>query len=174
MKENKKVVRFLLSAVGLWLGWFCLYDIWLSQFDNWLSLKVADGSALLLGLIGYAAETKNSVVLIDGTELVYIGDSCNGMVLMALFAGFIVAFPGPPSKKLVYIIFGILFVNLLNIIRVTTLALNSLYSSHTLEFNHRYTYTIVVYSFIFIMWMIWVKWFSSIDNYVSNTSSAKQ
>lgn len=174
MKDNSKVIRFLIAALGLWLAWFVLYDIWLSNFDDWLALKVAEGSSLFLSLIGYRAETRNSVVLIDGEELVYIGAACNGMVLMALFAGFIVAFPGPLLKKLLYIPFGIAVINLLNVMRVAALALNSLYSSQTLEFNHKYTFTVIVYAFIFILWMLWVKRFSTLHNHDFTTSSPKQ
>lgn len=170
MKENKKVVKFLIYALGLCISWFFLYDIWFSDFDNRLALRIADASAGLLNFIGYDVETESSAVLLAGQPLVYIGPACNGMVLMALFTGFILAYPGPWLKKLFYIPIGIVLINLLNVMRVAALALNALYSTQTLAFNHKYTFTIVVYAFIFILWMLWVKRFSIQNNHVITTS----
>ncbi|MCC9167199.1 exosortase X [Pontibacter harenae] len=169
MKEYKPLANFIIKTLGLCLGWFFLYDFWLTNFDNWLTLKVADASSFLLSLIGYSAETRNSAVAINGQELVYIGAPCNGMVLMALFTGFIIAYPGPLLKKLIYVPFGLAVINCLNITRVAALALNALYSSQTLEFNHNYTFTFFVYSIIFLLWMFWVKKYSTNSNNATTT-----
>jgi exosortase/archaeosortase len=131
MKVYKNLIRFLIYVLVLCLSWFILYDIWLSSFDDWLTLRIADASVWFLTILGYEAETRISSVFIDGNELVYIGPACNGMVLMALFAGFIIAFPGPTIKKLYFIPLGIVIINLLNVLRIAFLSLNALYSHQT-------------------------------------------
>jgi exosortase/archaeosortase family protein len=50
---------------------------------------------------------------------------------------------------------GILIIHLLNIIRVIALTLLAYKAPEYLDFNHTYTFTILVYSVVFILWMIW-------------------
>lgn len=158
-------MNFVLYALGLCFCWFLLYDFLLSDADNWLTHKVVYASVFMLKLIGYNATPKDFMIQIDNEDVVFVYHACNGMVLMALFVGFIIAFPGPITKKLLYIPIGILLINLLNILRVTALALNAHYFSHTVDFNHKYTFTVIVYAAIFGLWMIWVKRFSGISSY---------
>ncbi|WP_345160828.1 exosortase X [Pontibacter saemangeumensis] len=167
MKEHRSVLRFLLYSLGLCFGWFMLYDFWLSNFDGWLTLMVVDSSVYFLNLIGYNAEAKNVMVQIDGRDTVFVYHACNGMILMALFTGFILSFPGPFRKKLLFIPAGILVINMLNIIRVAALALNAYHYEQTLNFNHKYTFTLIVYAGIFFLWMLWVKRFSGLGKHVS-------
>ena len=171
MSEYSKVIRFLLYCLGMCFGWFILYDFLLSSFDDYLTNMVVNMSVGFLQLAGYNAESKNIMIQIDGRDTVYVYHACNGMVLMALYVGFIVAFPGPVLKKLLFIPFGILTINMLNILRVAALALNSFYADHTLEFNHKYTFTIIVYAAIFGLWMLWVKRYSGIQTNVGTSAS---
>jgi exosortase/archaeosortase family protein len=82
-------------------------------------------------------------------------------VLYALFAGFVLAFPGPVRRKLWFIPLGIAAIYLLNIIRIGVLALNHLYYHESVEFNHHYTFSFVVYACIFLLWMLWARRLSS-------------
>lgn len=161
MQDHKKTIRFLLKALGLCLGWFVLYDIWLSAVDTWLSLRTVEFSTALLRAVGYPVHTQNGQLLLQDEVLVYMMPACNGMVLMALFAGFILAFPGLAAKKALFISFGVVVIYLLNVLRVAGLALNVLYNASSVDFNHKYTFTIVVYAAIFGMWMLWVKRYAS-------------
>ncbi|PRY06765.1 exosortase family protein XrtF [Pontibacter ummariensis] len=176
MRAQKRLLRFLLYTTGLYLSWFFIREFWLSSIDLWLTYRIADASAWLLSVFGYhtytyhvghSVETMGSMIQINGLDVVSIGPPCNGMTLMALFTGFVVAFPGPVLKKLIFIPLGLLAINLLNMVRVTALALNSLYYYQTLDFNHKYTFTVIVYAAVFALWMLWVKKFSNLNNYVS-------
>jgi hypothetical protein len=46
-------------------------------------------------------------------------------------------------------------VYVINLIRIQLLILNFKYSTLSFDFNHKYTYTIVVYLCIFMLWLIW-------------------
>ena len=163
MKDYNNVIRFLIYAFGLCLGWFVLYDTLLSSFDYKLTIGLVESSAWLLQAIGFEASTENHLILINGEEAVFVWHACNGMVLMALFTGFIIAFPGPISKKIFFIPFGIAIINLLNVLRIAALAINGHYYHSSLNFNHKFTFTILIYSAIFALWMLWVKKFSNIS-----------
>jgi exosortase/archaeosortase family protein len=82
---------------------------------------------------------------------------------MVLFAAFVIAFPGPWKTKVWYVPAGILAIYLINSLRVIGLALNRMFSNESFEFNHKYTFTILVYGAIFWFWMIWVNRFSGIQ-----------
>jgi len=166
MNESGGIIRFLATAMGLYIIWYLVYDQWIAVdggLDKWLSENVAYISGSLLSIFGYASSANATTLSIDGYPLVRVGDSCNGLVLFALFGGFIIAYPGSWKAKLLYIPLGILAIYFLNIIRVIALALNSLYSRNSLDFNHKYTFTFIVYACIFGFWMYWVKRYAKSD-----------
>ncbi|CAN5521420.1 archaeosortase/exosortase family protein [soil metagenome] len=164
---NKKVIRFVVVAFILYMVWFIGYDYIIApdgRLDAWLNERVAVHSSWLLNLLGYSADTipgvKQTIVRIDQTGMVGVGNPCNGMELFALFAGFILCFPGNWKTKAWFVPAGILLIHLINVIRAAALALNQLHNPASLEFNHHYTFTIIVYACIFGIWMLWVNKFS--------------
>lgn len=156
--------QFLLVAAGLYLGWLIAYEGFVGpdgRLDTWLSVNIASASAGLLRLLGFAASVApgSTVLLMDGRPAVIVGAPCDGLVLYALFTGFIIAFPGPIRPKLWFIPAGIAGLYLLNIVRVGALALNQHYAHQSVDFNHHYTFSFVVYGCICALWMQWVRWY---------------
>ncbi|GAA4366725.1 hypothetical protein GCM10023185_38090 [Hymenobacter saemangeumensis] len=151
----------------MYLAWFFGYEQWLAQdgrLDTALCTQIAAASTGVLNILGFTAHVDYSLpkhilnlVVINGKPAVVVGPPCNGLVLYALFAGFVVAFPGPFRRKLWYIPLGIAVIWVLNVLRVVALALNHEYSRDSMDFNHHYTFTFVVYGFIFMLWMLWAK-----------------
>ena len=160
--SRRPLVRFLLVAAGLYLLWFFLYDRNLAldgRLDGALSRNIAAAGAGMLRVFGFdthidAAQPR--LLVMDGRPGVIVGDPCNGLVLYALFAGFVLAFPGGGMRKLWFIPLGIAAIYLLNVVRVAALALNHHYYQQSVEFNHHYTFTFVVYGSILLLWMWWV------------------
>ena len=156
--------QFLLVAAGLYLVWLIGYEGFIGpdgRLDTWLSMNIAAASAGLLRLLGFAASVKagSTMLAMDGQPAVVVGAPCDGLVLYALFTGFIVAFPGPLRPKLWFIPLGIIGLYLLNIVRVGGLALNQHYAHQSVDFNHHYTFSFVVYGCICALWMQWVRWY---------------
>lgn len=157
---KKPLNRFLLLILAFYLGWYLIYNLWLQPAET-LDLFVIDVTVVvskkLLELLGYTVFTgSDRLIGIDGTGGLWIGDNCNGIALFALFTGFIIAYPGNWKKKLWFIPMGIVLIEFMNILRVVFLAILDTHSRAWTEFNHTYTFTIVIYGFIFLMWMIWV------------------
>lgn len=135
----------------------------LLMIDNitWISESIL--SLLGYGLIPTVFLDDNIRTLgIDGSHGVFIADSCAGLPLLALFAGFILAYPGPISKKLWYLPLGLLTVYLINIVRIVALCMLAYHSPELLDFNHHYTFTLIVYAYIFLLWVIWVNKFGAV------------
>ena len=107
-------------------------------------------------MIPYRPDSDNvQTIGIDGSLGLWVGAPCNGLSLFAMFTGFIVAFKGKNKHKLWYIPLGIISIHLLNILRVTALCIVIKYNHDLLDFNHTYTFTLINYSWIFFLWIMW-------------------
>jgi exosortase family protein XrtF len=154
--------RFLLSAVVFYMAWYLIYELWLHPYDAidlWIVEKTMKSAQYILNLMGFVTfQYRVRLIGIDGTGGLWMGDNCDSIELCGIFMGFIIAFPGFWKHKLWYIPMGIVLITMLNVLRVVALAIIQKYfSKDILEFNHSYTFTILVYGFIFLLWYIWIK-----------------
>lgn len=162
-KRQKSLILFLVAIGGLYGLWYGLYECWIGPndyVDTWLSGQVAQAGAVVLRLFNYETVVKATTILVNNRPTLYIGNPCNGLALMAVFTGLISAFPGAVKMKLYFIPLGIALIFLINVLRVVILTINHIYSRSTVAFNHHYTFSFLVYAFIFSLWMIWVKKYS--------------
>jgi len=155
------IVKFLLLLFTLYIVWFFVYQIWIQPaeiIDLFVINSTIAVSKFILELLNYNVFTgAERLIGVDGTGGLWIGDNCNGITLFAIFSWFIVAYPKRGwFKKLTYILSGIALIELLNIIRIVALAILDTKSRAWTEFNHTYTFTIIIYAAIFFMWMKWV------------------
>ena len=165
---NEPIVKFLLWGFVLYISWFALYEWWIHPMQ-WVDKAVIEStiglSYKVLQWMGYAVEINGDRMLrILGTPGLYIGDSCNGISLFALFGIFLIAFPGKIISKFFFIPAGILLIHLMNVLRVVILAVIETYSYGWTEFNHTYTFTIIIYACIFGMWLFWINKYSAVRN----------
>ena len=160
---NRPLFRFILVTTLVYLGWFFGYEQWLARdgrLDLALCAQLTRTSVVLLRQGGFAANVdpaNPSLLLMNGSPAVVVGAPCDGMVLYALFAGFVLAFPGPGRRKLWFIPVGMAVIWGLNVLRVAALALNHHFARQSVDFNHHYTFTFVVYFCIFALWMLWAR-----------------
>ena len=161
---NNKITRFFTLAIVLYATWFLLYELLIKPYtsiDEKLIGLIITQAIFLLRLFGYTTYQQREdedmqIMGIDGAHPIWIGSPCNAMTLFAFFALFVMAFPGSFKHKLWFIPAGIILIHLVNLVRVMGLTLISFYAPDYLEFNHTYTFTILVYSIIFALWMWWV------------------
>jgi exosortase family protein XrtF len=156
--------RFISLAVLLFVTWELLYEFVLTpggKVDTWIVENIIFSSEAILSLLGFsliphtADETIIRTIGIDGGHHLWVGDNCNGLVLFALFAGFVIAFPGKLKHKAWFIPLGIVSIHLVNVLRIVGLSIINRYYPEYLDFNHTYTFTVIVYSFVFGLWYIW-------------------
>lgn len=163
LAPNRLVGRFVAVAAALLLLWFFGYEQFLAvdgHLDKLLCGHITAGGAAALRALGFSAApspANTQLLLLGGRPAVWVGPACNGLVLYALFAGFVLAYPGSWGRKLWYIPLGIALIYLLNVLRVAALALNQHYAPGTLNFNHHYTFSTIVYACIFGLWMLWAR-----------------
>lgn len=165
-------LKFLLSAGILYFILYLIYQFVVKRYtfyDQKFIGSIIKASEFFLNSLGYKTFTvlqdrDMQVVGIDGSNGVWVGSNCNAITLFALFAVFIIAYPGQQKNKWWFVPSGIVAIHLINIFRVVALALTANYFPEYLNFNHTYTFTIIVYGFIFLLWMIWVNRFAHRKN----------
>ena len=163
-------VRFITVATALYLSWYLLYEFYLhkhTSFDDVVVNQIVIWAESTLHVFGYATIDFSSMdvvfrqhVGVEGYKGVTVGAPCDGVVLYVLFIFFVAAFPGPWKHKLWFIPLGAFTVFYLNVLRVAALAVIMSINENWLAFNHDYTFTILVYSYVFALWVIWVRRFS--------------
>lgn len=90
-----------------------------------------------------------------------IGAPCSGLELFILFFGFIFLMKGRKRDKLWFVPVGFLAILVLNIIRIIALTLIYIHHPEYLDFNHKYTFVIIVYGAIFGLWVLWINKFAN-------------
>ncbi|MGB0167328.1 MAG: archaeosortase/exosortase family protein [Luteibaculum sp.] len=162
---NKKLFYFLgiLALCGIAykvLFYFYGIDIHL-YFMELVSVQAVN----LLGFFGFDASIssytgiKNNIFM-GNSGILRVESGCDGVALITLFLCFAFAFPGPVKHKLWYIPLGVWLVHCFNIVRVAALVILADYNLEVMKWNHKYTFIILVYSFVFLLWLAWVKYFS--------------
>lgn len=167
------ISRFLLAAAALYVGWWLLYELVIHPWGV-LDRAVIDNlmwfSGSVLELLGYELLQEplmdgNRYLGVQGGSLLWIGDPCNGITVFAVYVLFLLAYPGSSKWRIPYAIAGVLIIHLLNALRIVALCIIVTIDYEYLNFNHDYTFYVIVYGAVFVLWYIWVERFSPlIDN----------
>lgn len=158
------VIRFIILFIVIYGSWYVLYELYLAEntpIDIILIEWVGKSSTALLNFLDFEASYQSlpHTVYLGSLACVSVGAPCNGLALFALFASFILATPVSVKPKLIFIPLGIIVIFLLNVIRIAALTLNVKYYPESVDFNHHYLFTFIVYGVTFWIWIIWVNKF---------------
>ncbi len=164
---SQSIKKFLILFVLCLLVWFSLYELVLRPsviYDAWVIEGIAHQAGLLLELFNYDVLVDDRLytgylnyVSLIGSQGVVIGPGCDGLVVMALFSFFILCMPGSGKHKVWFIPLGIVSLHLLNVIRASVLTVIMAKNPGWLAFNHDYTFTALIYGFVFFLWVSWTK-----------------
>ncbi|MGZ3900805.1 MAG: exosortase X [Bacteroidia bacterium] len=162
-------MKFIVLAAVLYILFYGIHTFVIKKYtyyDQEFIGLIIKSAGNILHLLGYKTfmvlqDRDFQVVGIDGSNGVWVGSNCNAITLFSLFSVFIIAYPGNQRDKFWYIPLGIILIHVLNILRVVALALIANYAPEYLDFNHTYTFTFLVYSIIFLSWIVWVNKFSN-------------
>jgi exosortase family protein XrtF len=167
-KQNR-FLRFLIISSLSYLLLYIFYQFIIKRYtfiDEGFIRIIIYNSNFVLHLLGYRTfmllrDTDFQALGIDGSVGIWIGGGCNAITLFFLFAVFILAYPGSQKDKWWFIPFGVVTIHILNILRVSALAIIKFKAPDWLDFNHTYTFTLLVYGYIFLLWMWWVNKYAS-------------
>lgn len=166
--------RFLIKGGVLYAIWriyrkaSIVYD-----FNGEFTNRLADfflfiGKYFLLAL-GYPTHVDyvNNTLELSPDSRVLVVYTCMAVNVIALFAFFIVAYPGRIKNKLWFITAGIFVIMLVNSIRMALLSLVLEVIPDKFDLFHDFILQGVLYVIVFAMWYIWIKYFS--NSFVNKT-----
>lgn len=155
-----------------------LYQSYLGQFDeknaetDGFTEIVASQTEFLLQLVDDNSYTmphlqEPSVKLIyNGKYIARIIEGCNAISVMILFIAFVVAFTGKLKNTILFILFGLILIHILNIFRIALLSIALYHFPKSEHLLHGVVFPLFIYGVVFFLWVIWVNKYSS---YASTT-----
>ena len=176
LQKNVKSMRFLVKIGALLVLWkLAFFFIWRSpdllHAYNEFSLFVIDlllhASGGIMSFFGEEIELDNAlrIIRIKGTVGVTVGEPCIGFEIDALFLALVFSSAGKLMNKLWFSIIGLTVLVFVNIARIMTLAYLVEINPWLWEMNHKFVFSIVVYSVLFFLWHLWIQKFSKVHCY---------
>lgn len=165
--NNNKSINFIRNFLVLFLLWKIVFHfVWQNPYlldsYNKTGIEIINfilvNSSFILELIGYevSIEYSTRILKINNSIGVTVGISCIGYELSAIYTGLIIASNGSLLKKILFITSGISIIYILNLFRISALAILVQYNQIIWDLNHKLIFTIIIYSVIFFIWKYWL------------------
>ncbi|WP_411894390.1 archaeosortase/exosortase family protein [Winogradskyella sp. A2] len=179
IQEFPKPIRlFLGKALLVFIVWNITYIGFLSEskiLDYPLTTHVGEASTEILNrfssMSGFKAVRSERTTIYEGEyitqesseiyhnerSILHIADACNGLELLVLYIGFIICMPSRFWRKILYIIFGVIIIDFVNIGRCIGLIYLREYYEVYFDFAHHYVFKITVYGVTFLLWILFAR-----------------
>jgi exosortase family protein XrtF len=95
-----------------------------------------------------------------GVTLLKLIEGCNAVSVMILFVSFLVAFKGKLIKLIWFAPMGIILLYGANLFRIYLIGMIVLFYPNLTNVAHDYVFPGVIYGTTFLLWVLWVKYFS--------------
>ncbi len=153
------LTRFLIKAGGIYIVWYLIYDYYIlpdGRLDAFLSLSGVSLAGGILNILGWDIYSEARVLAVTGSNGVEIQNGCNGLELIGLYMGFIIAYPGGTIKKrIVFLAGGTGLLIIANVFRIMIFALSIYYIPNWWEQVHTYSSYFIFYPIVLTLWYIW-------------------
>lgn len=166
--QLKLNILFLFRKNVLSLFYLFLFVIFFNNVGMAL-LKFNYFISFIFSITQYVLAVLNYESIIDGALLIgtngsiYMAKFCLGINTMIVFSS-IIWFTGKKIlPRLIYIISGVIFINIMNVIRFVSLFIYlQNHESYELAMDFHDIFDYVIYILIFVMWIIWFEKFSDV------------
>ncbi|MEL7834113.1 archaeosortase/exosortase family protein [Fodinibius sp. N2] len=151
---------FLLKAAGIYLLWYCIYELWLlpeGSLDQWLTTNIVSVSGGILQSFNYDVYATGRLIGVGESAGIYLADGCSGIAAIGLFIGFVIAYPGAWVPRIAFILFGIGVIYIINIIRIMVLAITQVQAPDIFTVTQDYSTAAIFYLVIFGLCIVWGK-----------------
>ncbi|MBI3217905.1 MAG: exosortase family protein XrtF [Bacteroidetes bacterium] len=165
-QEFKPTIFFLLKFLGLYLSLNLLYGFYVTSFEpapDPVTHIVSQHTARILSVLGWQSTAtdypqKPSVAIIHQAKtIVSVYEGCNSVNVMIVFLAFVFSFGQLRKSLLWFVPLGLTFLYAINIARIGLLFLVSLKLPHFLYFSHKYLFTAIIYLFVLLLWIYWIR-----------------
>ncbi len=132
-----------------------------------ITTAVGEQTISVLNYLGYDARLEQHAdelsikLILDDLYLARVIEGCNAISIIILFIAFIVAFPGPFRRTLLYAFSGSVIIYLVNVLRIAFLTVALAQFPFQKELLHNLVFPSLIYGLVFLLWVIWVNYFSN-------------
>ncbi|MFC4475489.1 exosortase family protein XrtF [Flavobacterium chungangensis] len=99
-------------------------------------------------------------IILNGKFIARITEGCNAVSVMILFVSFVAAFSRSLKKTVLFILFGLISIYLLNVLRIAILIILVYNFPQYTRFLHGTFFPLMIYGYVFILWVFWINRFS--------------
>ena len=165
----KILLRFIIIYVVMVLG----YQFYLNQFHHLgldpISVWVAKQTVFVQNILGYPSQIVHGT-LVQETAWYYVAgkyvsrmvEGCNAISVMILFLAFVFAF-FKGAKTFVYAGLGLVFLHLMNVLRIVGLNILLRELPQYSKIGHDYFFPAIIYGSVVLLWLVWIKFFALKD-----------
>ena len=165
----KILLRFIIIYVVMVLG----YQFYLNQFHHLgldpISVWVAKQTVVVQNILGYPSqivhgtpEQETAWFYVAGKYVSRMVEGCNAVSVMILFLAFVFAF-FKGSKTFVYAGLGLVFLHLMNVLRIVGLNILLRELPQYSKIGHDYFFPAIIYGSVVLLWLVWIKFFALKD-----------
>jgi exosortase/archaeosortase family protein len=145
-------IMFLFTLLSNFLLGFFQYSAWINLMFNI--------SAWILNILNYPAWVE-SHLLIGENGSIHMAKGCLGFNTMLLFASIVYITSKNNRRKLLFILGGLILLNISNIIRFVLLFIHiQNHGGYVLKMDLHAMYNYIIYGIVFILWIIWFEKYS--------------
>jgi exosortase/archaeosortase family protein len=171
---NISPVRFVILFLGLFFAFYYFniaffsatshgkhYVLFFDQHLNYIHLLrqwLLTCSKQILTWCGYTVITNEYDLLTAGRGIIRLVYSCLGLGMMSFFTAFVIAYPRRFLVKLLFLLSGLLVIQLLNICRFVLLSLFWEKSNSAYIPDHHTIFNITMYIIIAVSIYFWVRY----------------
>jgi exosortase/archaeosortase family protein len=116
-----------------------------------------NSSAAVLNLFGFTSITSDTEILITGHGKLKVVYSCLGLGVISFLTAFVLAYPKKLRSKIIFLISGIIVIEILNVLRFVILGIFWDKNTNTQLVDHHTLFNIFIYIVIAISIYFWVK-----------------
>jgi exosortase family protein XrtF len=169
LRKYKSVWVFLLRFFVVYLIGLIGYNVFLNQYSiqlDGITRMVTEQVASMLSVslpeisCTYSDISPLAQIRYTGITIVLLVEGCNAVSIMILFLAFLGAFKGRKRDVLWFAPLGLLIIYFANLVRIYLISMIILYYPNWTNMAHDYVFPGVIYGTTFILWVIWVKYFS--------------
>ncbi len=140
-KPQLSIRRFALTYLILMGTFFLLIGLKPIQdivdLNGLYSRGVVILTSKILGMLGISSSYQGTVITLPSIAL-DVRFGCNGLEAVMIYAVAVIAFPSPWKKKLIGILGGFVVIQVINILRIVSLAYSAIHFKSLFEYIHIY------------------------------------
>lgn len=177
MKNNKQVILFLAKFFVVYFVLTGCYSWYLNSTQEKTDVfacspvtkMVTHHAETVTEWFGYDIYTDQNfqelsmMFMVNEKYVVKIVEGCTSVSVMILFLAFIVAFSGKIKHTIIFGLVGILLIYLTNIFRIVVLSIIIYHYPQYQEIMHSLFFPAIIYGMVFLLWVIWVNKFATIN-----------